>query len=158
MNRDRPLAPKPYDFVAFPERRPTLTLYLTLQVQTALHVSTGITSLGSDVGSRLPLVKTMTTTDQRLVIQGSSLKGCIRSVYEAITNSTLAVVTSRYRDKVPPDRLPCKDPTQLCPASRMFGALDWQGLVEFSDSRCQTEQLSIGFMPSLYSPRPDRRE
>lgn len=171
---DRPISPKPYDFVSFPDRRPTLTapighdryhrdrlhgsLELTLQVQTALHVSTGITGLGSDVGSRLPLIKTMTTTDQQLVIQGSSLKGCIRSVYEAITNSTLAVVTSRYRDQIPPDRLPCKNPKQLCPASRVFGALDWQGLVEFSDSKCGTKQPSIGFMPSLYSPRPERRE
>ncbi|MCU0527842.1 MAG: RAMP superfamily CRISPR-associated protein, partial [Elainella sp. Prado103] len=127
-------------------------------VQTAIHVSTGITGLGSDVGSRLPLVKTMTTTDQQLVIQGSSLKGCIRSVYEAITNSTLAVIISKYRDRIPPDRLPCKNPKQLCPASRVFGALDWQGLVEFSDSICQIKQPSIGFMPSLYSPRPDRRE
>lgn len=39
--------------------------------------------------------------DQKLSIQGSSLKGCIRSVYEAITNSTLAVITNRYRDKIP---------------------------------------------------------
>lgn len=174
MTRDQPVDPKPYDFVSFPDRKPTLAppighdryypdrlhglLNLTLQVQTALHVSTGITGLGSDVGSRLPLVKTMTTTDQQLVIQGSSLKGCIRSVYEAITNSTLAVITSRYRDRIPPDRLPCKNPKQLCPASRVFGALDWQGLVEFSDSICQSKQPSIGFMPSLYSPRPDRRE
>ncbi|WP_448600114.1 RAMP superfamily CRISPR-associated protein [Thermoleptolyngbya sp.] len=174
MNRDRPSAPKPYDFVTFPDRRPTLTppighdryhcdrlhgsLELSLQVQTALHVSTGITGLGSDVGSRLPLIKTMTTTAQQLVIQGSSLKGCIRAVYEAITNSTLAVITSKYRDQIPPDRLPCKSPKQLCPASRVFGALDWQGLVEFSDAVCETKQPSIGFMPSLYSPRPDRRE
>ncbi len=174
VNRDQSTSPKPYDFVAFPENRPSLTapighdryhrdrlhgsLDLTLQVQTALHVSTGITGLGSDVGSRLPLIKTMTTTNQQLVIQGSSLKGCIRAVYEAITNSTLAVITSKYRDQIPPERLPCRDRQQLCPASRVFGALDWQGLVEFSDSTCQTKQPSIGFMPSLYSPRPERRE
>jgi CRISPR/Cas system CSM-associated protein Csm3 (group 7 of RAMP superfamily) len=174
INRDQPPAPKPYDFVSFPERRPTLSapighdryhpnrlhgaLNLTLQVQTALHVSTGITGLGSDVGSRLPLIKTMTTTAQQLVIQGSSLKGCIRAVYEAMTNSTLAVITSKYRDKIPPDRLPCKDPKQLCPASRVFGALDWQGLVEFSDATCQSKQPSIGFMPSLYGPRPEQSQ
>lgn len=174
VNRNQPTSPKPYDFVPFPDRRPTLSapighdryhrdrlhgsLDLTLQVQTALHVSTGITGLGSDVGSRLPLIKTMTTTNQQLVIQGTSLKGCIRAAYEAITNSTLAVITSKYRDKIPPDRLPCQDPKQLCPASRVFGALNWQGLIEFSDATCQTKQPSIGFMPSLYSPRPERRE
>jgi CRISPR/Cas system CSM-associated protein Csm3 (group 7 of RAMP superfamily) len=172
VNRDQPASPKPYSFTTFPDRKPTLatpighdryqpdrlhgTLYLMLQVQTGLHVSTGITAMGSDIGSRLSLVKTMTTTDQQLVIQGSSLKGYIRSVYEAITNSTLAVITSKYRDKIPPERLPCKNRNQLCPASRVFGAMDWQGLVEFSDSKCQTQQVSVGFMPSLYSPRPEQ--
>jgi len=167
------LAPKPYEMVSFPKDSPRLarpvghdryqrnrlhgTLYLTLQVQTALHVSTGITEMGSDLGSRLPLIKTMTTTDRQLVIQGSSLKGCIRSAYEAVTNSTLAVITSRYRDKIPSDRLPCRDREKLCPASRIFGAMDWQGLVEFSDSKCEKNELSVGFMPSLYSPRSECR-
>ena len=186
MNRDQPLAPKPYDFVTFPESKPTLkaptghdryhpdhlhgSLDLTLQVQTALHVSTGITGLGSDIGSRLPLIKTMTTTDQQLVIQGSSLKGCIRSVYEAITNSTLAAITHKskdkngktirqYSDKYPRERKPLainlKAPPnehKLCPASRIFGALNYQGLLEFSDAKCLKVQPSIGFMPSLHSP------
>jgi CRISPR/Cas system CSM-associated protein Csm3 (group 7 of RAMP superfamily) len=167
------LAPKPYEMVSFPKESPKLarpighdryqrdrlhgTLYLTLQVQTALHVSTGVTEMGSDLGSRLPLIKTMTTTDRQLVIQGSSLKGCIRSAYEAVTNSTLAVITSRYRDKIPSDRLPCRDREKLCPASRVFGAMDWQGLVEFNDSKCEKNELSVGFMPSLYSPRSECR-
>lgn len=171
MNRDQPISPKPYDFVPFPSTRPILekpighdryqpdrlhgALHLTLQVQTALHVSTGITTLGSDVGSRLPLIKTMTTTNHQLVLQGSSFKGCMRAAYESITNSTLAVITSRYRDAIPPERLPCRDREKLCPASRVFGALDWQGLIEFNDAKCQKSDLSTGFMPSLYSPRPD---
>jgi RAMP superfamily len=170
MNRDQPLGPKPYDFVSFPSTGPTLSapighdsykpdrlhgaLYIQLQVQTALHVSTGITGLGSDVGSRLPLIKTMTTTlDKQLVVQGSSLKGCVRAVYEAITNSTLAV-PGREKQSVPANRLPCRDKTKLCPASRVFGAMDWQGLVSFSDAKCLTTQPGVGFMPSLYSPRP----
>jgi CRISPR/Cas system CSM-associated protein Csm3 (group 7 of RAMP superfamily) len=111
----------------------------------------------------------MTTTDQQLVIQGSSLKGCIRSVYEAITNSTLAVITHKakdknsrivrqYSDKYPRERKPLainlKTPNEnkLCPASRVFGALNYQGLLEFSDAKCLTIQASIGFMPSLHSP------
>ncbi|MEB3294194.1 MAG: RAMP superfamily CRISPR-associated protein [Synechococcales bacterium] len=171
MNRNQPSSPKPYDFVSFPQTKPILVapighdryhgdrfhgaLYLTLTVQTALHISTGITALGSDVGSRLPLIKTMTTTDNQLVLQGSSLKGCLRSVYEAITNSTLAVITSRYKNTIPPERLPCRDKGKLCPASRVFGAMDWQGLVEFQDAKYKGRDLSTGFMPSLYSPHPD---
>jgi hypothetical protein len=114
--------------------------------------------MGSDIGSRVPLIKTMVQNiDQNLSIQGSSLKGCIRSAYEAITNSTLAVITSRYRDKIPQERLPCKNKQELCPASQVFGALDWQGLIEFSDAKCENTGFATGFMPSLYRPRPDQR-
>jgi hypothetical protein len=166
------LAPKPYEFVSFPKERPNLqrpvghhkylsdrlhgTLYLTLKVQTSLHVSTGVVVMGSDIGSRIPLIKTMVQgVDQKLSIQGSSLKGCIRSVYEAITNSTLAVITSKYRNQIPTERLPCRNKEQLCPASRVFGALDWQGLLDFNDAKCESMGFATGFMPSLYRPRPE---
>jgi RAMP superfamily len=163
---------KPYQFVSFPRQHPKLeepaghdkfdknrlhgTLFLKLHVQTSLHISTGIVAPGIDVGSRISLIKTMTQgVEKHLLIQGSSLKGCIRSVYEAITNSTLAVVTSRYRDKIPQERLPCKKKTELCPASQVFGALDWQGLIEFNDAKCESIGFNTGFMPSLYRPRPE---
>lgn len=161
---------KPYQFVPFPSEKPNLekpaghdrfqqdkihgTLYLKLHVQTSLYISTGIVVPGTDIGSRISLIKTMTQgTEKQLVIQGSSLKGCIRSVYEAITNSTLAVY--KHRDKIPSERLPCKDKAKLCPASRVFGALNWQGLIEFNDAKCESIGFNTGFMPSLYRPRPE---
>ncbi|MBE9063113.1 RAMP superfamily CRISPR-associated protein [cf. Phormidesmis sp. LEGE 11477] len=169
------LPPKPYELVSFPKRKPVLkapighhryiqsgyhgTLDLSLRVKTALHVSTGITALGSDVGQKVPLIKTMTQGhSDRLVIQGSSLKGCIRAIYEAITNSTLAVVSNRYKQKMPRERLPCRRKDSLCPASQVFGALDWQGLVHFTDAECVSKSAVTGFMPSLYRPRPDQRK
>jgi CRISPR/Cas system CSM-associated protein Csm3 (group 7 of RAMP superfamily) len=165
--------PKPYNFVSFPKEKPNLqrpyghhkydqnrlhgTIYLTLKVQTSLHISTGAVVLGSDIGAKISLIKTMTQgIDNKLLIQGSSLKGCIRSVYEAITNSTLGAITSSYKDKIPPERLPCGKKEQLCPASRVFGALDWQGLIEFNDANCEKVSFSTGFIPSLYRPRPDQ--
>ncbi|MDF5731957.1 MAG: RAMP superfamily CRISPR-associated protein [Rhizonema sp. PD38] len=167
------VAPKPYELIPFPKERPTLqhpvghhkydtnrlhgTLFLRLKVQTSLHVSTGVVVMGSDIGSRVPLIKTMIQGEQKLSIQGSSLKGCIRSVYEAITNSTLAVITSKYRENIPPERFPCKKKTELCPTSLIFGALDWQGLLDFNDAKCENTGFSTGFMPSLYRPRPDQR-
>jgi CRISPR/Cas system CSM-associated protein Csm3 (group 7 of RAMP superfamily) len=166
---------KPYALVSFPKTKPPLkppighhyyakncyhgTLHLSLRVQTALHVSTGITALGSDVSSKVPLIKTMTRgNNQQLIIQGSSLKGCVRAIYEAITNSTLAVVSGRYKQKMPRDRMPCRKKESLCPASQVFGALDWQGLVHFSDAKCEMAKSVTGFMPSLYRPRPDERD
>ncbi|WP_315791737.1 RAMP superfamily CRISPR-associated protein [Fischerella sp. JS2] len=170
------LAPKPYQFVSFPKDRPKLqrpvghhkylsdrlhgTLYLKLKVQTSVHVSTGVVVMGSDIGNnRIPLIKTMIQgVDQKLAIGGSSLKGCIRSVYEAITNSTLAVITSKYKSQIPRERLPCRNKEQLCPASRVFGALDWQGLLDFNDAKCEKMGFTAGFMPSLYPPRPEQRQ
>lgn len=169
------LPPKPYEFVSFPKEKPNLqrpaghhkyfsdrlhgTLYLTLKVQTSLHVSTGVVVMGSDIGSdRIPLIKTMVQgVDQKLSIGGSSLKGCIRSVYEAITNSTLAVITNKYKNQIPTERLPCRNKEELCPASRVFGVLNWQGLLDFNEAKCESIGFSTGFMPSLYRPRPDER-
>jgi hypothetical protein len=165
--------PKPYEFVPFPKEKPPLrkpighdkyhsdrisgTLLLTLTVQTPVHISTGVVAMGSDVEqNRIPLIKLMAlNAGKNPVIPGSSLKGVVRSVYEAITNSTLAVVTNRSKSKIPQDRLPCRNKELLCPASRVFGAMDWQGVIEFSDSQCISAQYGAGFMPSLYRPRPD---
>ena len=166
---------KPYAMVSFPTTPPPKAkpaghhkyldkhihgaLFLTLKVQTPLFVSTGVVALGTDVNAHVPLIKTMTmNTDKKLVIQGSSLKGCIRAVYEAITNSTLAVNTLKaYRGKLPnSDKIsPCTSKNSLCSASQVFGALDWQGLVEFSDAVCDKNLTTTGFMPSLYAPKPE---
>lgn len=170
------IAPKPYALIPFPKDKPKLkkpighhryqpqrhhgTLHLELTVKTALHVSTGAIVMGSDVGqNRIPLIKTMMQgQNNQLLIPGSSFKGVVRSVYEAITNSTLGVVSSKYKRQIPPERLPCRDKNRLCPAARVFGAMDWQGLVQFSDARCKSSSFTPGFMPSLYNPRPDERK
>lgn len=172
---DEMLTPKPYKLIPFSHEAPQLkhpaghnkfeanyihgNLFLNLTVKTALHISTGVVVLGSDVGEKsIPLIKTMTQgIDNSLIIQGSSLKGCIRSVYEAITNSTLGVITRKYDSKIPKKFLPSSHRdslcslNKLCPASRVFGAMNWQGLIEFTDAKCE-EVNSIGFMPSLYPP------
>lgn len=164
---------KPYALVPFPKQKPQLKhpvghdryhndrlhgkLVLKLTVKTAVHISTGIVAMGTDVGDRIPLIKTMAQgREQQLTIPGSSLKGVIRSAYEAITNSTLAVA-SRKQD-MPKERLPCLNKKELCPASLVFGAMNWQGLIHLPDATCESAKLTTGFMPSLYRPRPDQRK
>lgn len=165
---------KPYALVPFPQKKPQLKhpvghdryrsdrlhgkLVLKLTVKTAVHISTGIVAMGQDVGDRIPLIKTMAQgKQQQLTIPGSSLKGVVRSAFEAVTNSTLAVVSGRYKRQMPQDRLPCRKKEQLCPASLVFGAMDWQGLIHFTDAACESAQSATGFMPSLYRPRPEQR-
>jgi hypothetical protein len=164
---------KPYSLVPFPNKKLQLKhpvghdryrndrlhgkLILKLTVKTAVHISTGFVAMGTDVGDRIPLIKTMAQGKQQmLTIPGSSLKGVIRSAYEAITNSTLAVA-SRKRD-MPKERLPCQDKKELCPASLVFGAMNWQGLIHLPDATCESAKSVTGFMPSLYRPRPDQRK
>ncbi len=165
---------KPYALVPFPNKKPQLKhpvghdryrndrlhgkLILKLTVKTAVHISTGIVAMGTDVGDRIPLIKTMAQgRQQQLTIPGSSLKGVVRSAFEAITNSTLAVVSGRYKRQMPQDRLPCRKKEQLCPTSLVFGAMNWQGLIHFTDATCESAKSATGFMPSLYRPRPDQR-
>ncbi|MEH1767179.1 RAMP superfamily CRISPR-associated protein [Nostoc sp.] len=175
-NQER--GPRPYDFVYFPDEPPTEnhppghdkylsdhlhgTLFLTLKVYTALHISTGVVVMGSDINRKdIPLIKTMVQgRNKKLLIQGSSLKGCIRSIYEAITNSRMGVQpknTDQY--PYPPERLPSDNINQLCPASIVFGTSGegwgWQSLVSIQDAYYQATGYEIGFMPNLHSPQLD---
>jgi CRISPR/Cas system CSM-associated protein Csm3 (group 7 of RAMP superfamily) len=173
-NQER--GPRPYDFVYFPDKAPTSneppghdkyrydhlhgTLFMTLEVQTVIHVSTGVVVMGRDINKKnIPLVKTMVQGEEKeLLIQGSSLKGCIRSIYEAITNSRVGV-KPKNPSKYPEKRLPSKDKNQLCPASIVFGASGekwgWQGLVTIQDAHCEITGFEMGFMPNLWSPKSD---
>ncbi|MBD2298840.1 RAMP superfamily CRISPR-associated protein [Nostoc sp. FACHB-190] len=176
-NQER--GPRPYDFVYFPTTPPTQnqppghhkylpnhlhgTLFLTLTVQTTLHISTGVVLLGEDINQAdIPLIKTMVQgNDNELLIQGSSLKGCIRSVYEAITNSRVGV-KPKQPNEYPEERLPAKEKNQLCPASIVFGASGekwgWQGLITIQDAHCEITGSEVGFMPNLWRPRPDENQ
>jgi CRISPR/Cas system CSM-associated protein Csm3 (group 7 of RAMP superfamily) len=166
-------APVPYELVRFPDKTPSActppghhkyqsnclhgTLFLTLQVQTALHISTGVAMMGSDIDKNsIPLIKTMEQgVDKTLLIPGSSLKGCIRAIYEAITNSRLGV---KSKTNNLPDRLPARKQNEICPAGVVFGASGdnwgWQGLINIRDARCNTAGFGVGYMPALWSPRP----
>jgi hypothetical protein len=186
--QNQTLAPKPYKLISFPENpdkqlplQPPIgqdkyhavrchgTLHITLTVQTALHVSTGVVAMGSDVGQKsIPLIKTMIQgSEEKLIIPGSSLKGVVRSTYEAITRSCLCKVSKEAKDNnwIPRELQECrtrknqqKRELLVCPACHVFGAMDWQGLIHFTDARCQSVGFRPGFMPSLYRPRPDQSQ
>ncbi|MGI0493504.1 RAMP superfamily CRISPR-associated protein [Alkalinema pantanalense CENA528] len=166
--------PKAFDFVSFPGEAPKKkelvghdrwrddrfhgVLQVRLTVETALHSSTGNIVLGRDVGVDEPLVGPLVQRNGQWIIQGSSLKGCVRSVYEAITNSTLG--TKPNKDcRVDRSRLPMKafndrkNPSlELCPASRVFGAMGFQGLVEIGDAVADRAPSIVRVQP-LFAPQ-----
>lgn len=128
-------------------------LELQLTAQQPIHVAVGVTVMGSDVGSDRPLIHPMMQRpDGTLFIPGSTLKGCIRSIYETITNSTLGTQTTN----APQEYQPSAGSQSLCPASRVFGALGYQGLIEFTDAICQTP-ATIGNIPVMHSPKPGNK-
>lgn len=141
-------------------------IHLRLAVKTSTFVASGVVAMGSDLSDqtrRIPLIKTSIESDQRLLIPGSSFKGVVRSAYEAITRSCLCKVSKKYKKNLPRGYQECevnqsRNQTQVCPACRVFGALNWQGLVRFTDATCENTGFSTGFMPSLYRPRPEERE
>lgn len=182
---DEPMAPKPYGFVPLaPEvqRAPTVghevlledhvsgRLEYRLAAQTHLFVSSGTYALSEDLGRGVPggVVRTcyrVITVEPagraRLVpaIPGSSLKGAVRAVFEAVTPSCVGV-TRVDRDLLRRTRDEggrCT-PARACPACSVFGTMSRLGKVRFADALLQSGPLRFYRLPNLYRPRLDRRQ
>lgn len=174
---NQPIEPKPYEMISLPKTSPNRKnpigqdvyksqrlsgkIHLNLTSKTSTFIASGVVAMGSDVFSQgqsknIPLIKASLTQDEKLIIPGSTLKGCIRSIYEAITSSCICK-TKLHREQIPNGFSECKDKNNLCPACQVFGAMGWQGLISFQDAVVQETKTSVGFMASLYSPRTDRK-
>lgn len=97
------------------------------------------------------------------ILQGASIKGLIRSVYEAITDSCLTLATTDgYADLRAYHNKKCADFGKLCPACRLFGTIEGdnihcQGRVSPSDALLvEKAELSPQryFLKELSSPKP----
>lgn len=107
------------------------------------------------------------------IIQGASLKGMVRSVFEAARDTCMPLaaaegVSVKSRDtNIPYEYEPlgaharCKDLSQLCPGCRLFGMIEGETLhcssrVRFTDARLPAEQLVQGrrFLRELSNPKP----
>jgi CRISPR/Cas system CSM-associated protein Csm3 (group 7 of RAMP superfamily) len=122
-----------------------------LVVQTPLHVWSG--QIGLTGRNDLPLVKSHVMIAGRPVVPGSSFKGAVRSIVEAITRSCVRI-TRAQRRQLPGGADGCRKRDALCLACRMFGALDFQGHIRFSDATLGSGwALTIVEIPALYGPR-----
>lgn len=162
-----PPLPKPYEFVPLPEGRPQLSApaghhrylqgrlsgQLTAQIiaRSPVHVASGILEQ-TPRDREFPLVKAMFRTGGRPAIPATSLKGCIRSIAEAISRSAVQVTRARDLDRA---YLPGRSVDQLDPAQRIFGALGYQGMVAFADAPLVEGRLTTVPTPQLFRPRPE---
>jgi CRISPR/Cas system CSM-associated protein Csm3 (group 7 of RAMP superfamily) len=109
------------------------------------------------------------------ILQGASLKGMVRSIYEAMTDSCMALAATsklskkshyttkeyEYEDIGDYRHNNCDHIERLCPACRMFGTIQGesihcQGKVVFSDAVMTSGELikERCFLRELSSPKP----
>ena len=156
-------APKPFGFVPLPRRvhRESPTghqryhkghftgqVHATIQALSPIHIGSGVIDLGRDV----ELIKTAVRTKDNVVIPGSSLKGAIRSVAEAISESCVCKVSRRIRRDVPRDFAECRRKERLCVACRMFGAMGFQANIAIQDAPKTDGQIVPMSVPELFAP------
>lgn len=169
-DRDResiePPLPKPYEFVPLPPGRVptnqpaghhryragsyTGTLRATIIARSPVHVASGLLEPKSD--RQYPMVKGHFRTGGRPAIPGTSLKGCIRSIVEAISRSSVQITRMR---ELPRDYQPSRQIDQLDVAQRIFGALGYQGMVRFGDAVLEHGEATIVPSVQLFRPRPE---
>jgi hypothetical protein len=166
---------KPYDFVPFPKERPDRqkgagqdklnprllsgTLELTLRTLTPVHVGLGYSDFikagNQEYLAALQASKPIReegTTRRRYLIPGSSIKGAVRSIVEAITRSCIRITQGRHRPYIPQGYGGCMSVNDLCIACRLFGAQDYQGHVSFEDAVAPKGSLVLLGTPLLWTP------
>ena len=171
---NEPPLPKPYAFVPisrapmdlkppaghadFSDEALTGTIRGRIIARSPVHVASGITDLTGVVPS---LVKAHFRCKGKPTIPGSSLKGAIRSIVEAISYPPSCIrVSWAQSEKLPTNVNRCTEVkrsatrTKLCIACRMFGAMGYLGQVQFSDATADTDKTEIIQIPPLHAPHP----
>lgn len=171
MRKDFPTE-KPYGFVDFPQgpvqrekpaghdqiaiNRFSGWLEVEFLALRPVQVASGITDfIRTQSGERLALTNVVVQKTVP-VLPGSSLKGAIRSLLEAICASCVLLANPRVRPYLPRRLGRCADPEKLCPACRLFGAQDYQGQVSFEDATVPGTSLQLIGTPLLWAPARSR--
>lgn len=164
-----PPLPKPYDFVPLPPGKPKRgtpaghqryqagrlsgSLSAKIIACSPVHVASG--TLEPQPRNRdYPVVKAMFRVGGEVAIPATSLKGCMRSIAEAISHSAIQVTRAREIDR---DYQPSRhlEHGGVDVVQNMFGKLGYQGLVRFSDALLVAGRTTIVPTPQLFRPRSE---
>ncbi len=136
-------------------------LHVKLTCRTELHIGSG-TRFVHEANGRRRLVGGVVgfrADNGRFVpiVPGSTWKGAVRAVVEALTPSCQRVAV-----RGAPDVSQCRPPDPLCPACQIFGAPGWRATLGFGDLAPVTGwRLEPRLVPQRYShrnaPRRGRR-
>jgi CRISPR/Cas system CSM-associated protein Csm3 (group 7 of RAMP superfamily) len=160
-------APKPYTLVEWPQGavarakptghrsidlgKRTGRLELTIEALTPVHVASGVIKLTNDE-HRL-LARDVVRVGGKPVLPGSSVKGCIRSIAEAISHSCVRL----RRDDLPDDLSPCTRKNELCMACQIFGSFGYLAPVRFGDFHQTSGDVALVGVPLFHQPGKEPR-
>lgn len=97
------------------------------------------------------------TLRRQYLIPGSSIKGAVRSIVEAITCSCVCITKSAHHSHLPEEYRGCASVNALCTACRLFGAQDYQGHLRFEDAIAPRGTLVLLHVPVLWEPARGKR-
>jgi len=161
--------PKPFAYVDIPGEGPEKGEYiahdkfygekhLTGKLELELEVISDYLFVGSgnyDLREKDKLVYySFFRTNGDLVIPGTSIKGAVRSVLEAISNSCVSQTRRGEGHFVTHKR--CEfglEKTNLCPACKLFGTTGYAGRASFFDAHPEKSDIEIVKIHELFPPR-----
>src|SRR5437868_12363966 len=165
--------PKPFGKIDFPStvsRREvtphnrfsegyTGRLNFAIKALTPIHVGSGVYEL-----VRQQPIRGLISYKSEIRIPGTSLKGAIRSIAEAISHSCVRIKDGQSRD-APELSLPAlRECPKLnahsrseyqCTCCRIFGGLGYQGRVHFSDAVLVEGKIKLHQLESPFTPHPE---
>lgn len=167
MSEQDERAPKPYTLIEWPEgpvtrdrpaghrsldpSRRTGRLELTIEALTPVHVASGVIKLTEDP-HRL-LARDIVRVGGQPVLPGSSVKGCIRSIAEAISHSCVRLRRDDLRD----DLAPCTRKNELCIACQIFGSFGYLAPLRFGDFKQTSGDVALVGVPLFHQPGKESR-
>jgi len=126
----------------------------SLRVLTPLHVGSGVYDADS-----AGILRGIIRTSGEPAIPGTSLKGCIRSVAEAISCSCVRITRKQIERFLSAQPVAaCRNiraggDGTLCTCCSLFGALGYRGRISFGEARSVGESTSVHRIQSPYPPR-----
>lgn len=169
QQRQPPPPPKPFIWLPLPQQAPrkhsptglevfrerTGRLDVSFVVESAyLYVGSGGYDFKPNAKQTEPDVwYTFYRRAGQLCVPGTSLKGAIRSIVEAISNSCVSQSGSNEYLRPTHTRCPVND-NQVCISCSLFGRTGWRGRVHFADATpAQKIETKVVKISDLWPPR-----
>jgi len=146
---------KPYDFIPFLKcevftEEGTLEGIIPLKIKTLtpIHISFGEHSINDNKYIYKPFVR----INDKIAIPGTSMKGMVRSIAEALSYSCLTPSSNFDRKRLPNKS---HDKDDNCIICDMFGKMNKKSKIQFNDCYLTKGRIELLGLPSSFGPRPN---